>query len=689
MKILTIRLLVSIFIISGYFSLILAQNDSIENKISLLLQEIKNYDYGESRLALTKLDGIVKNALNSNENLDLLENEMIDFLEQDVTFEGKKFICQQLSLIGTEKSVDVLLYMMQNPSNSDIARYALEKISSNKVDTGLLSIIDSKEPNAKIGIINTLAKRKSKIAVKKIGELASSKNFKVSHSASFALGEICGEESIVIIEKLLDDIKNKNTPVLLDSYLRCADELLLNGNNIEAKRIFNNVLSRNDKPSQRIAALKGLVQSSPESRDSIILFYLQGKEYLLRQVVLTQISYIEDNYQLDSILKKIKFLPPNIKIDFFLFIKDTNQKYFADAAREACISGSDSVKIAAIKCLRNLGVESDVDLFLKTSLDNNILIKEESRNSLYNLKGESIDQKILDLFDASELSKKIELIYAISERKIKNGFNKLINSTKSENVRIRLATYDALGSVSSFEQLSDILDIFINVHEDKELSKIENTLAKVMLKNESKNDRTKLILETLDTIENFEKQMSLLRIIGVSGDENAFIRIKEYLKSDNAEVKKTAIQSLYNWPNLEPLEDLIKIVETSENNIHRTLALRGYINLLKNHGLADEIHTMDYYNNALKYSESDIEKKMILSGLAKLSNFESVSLAMELFADVNVKPEAEMALLELLDNLRWSDPDRVNKILTLMYENSSSKETSQQIKKMLDQIEKK
>jgi hypothetical protein len=117
--------------------------------------------------------------------------------------------------------------------------------------------------------------------------------------------------------------------------------------------------------------------------------------------------------------------------------------------------------------------------------------------------------------------------------------------------------------------------------------------------------------------------------------------------------------------------------------------LRGYINLLKNHGLADEIHTIEYYKNALKYSEADIEKKMILSGLAKVSNFESVSLAMELFANVNVKPEAEMALLELLDNLRWSNPDKAYKFLTLIYKNSSSEETSLQIKKMLDQIEKK
>ena len=75
--------------------------------IEKLLSAIKKYEYGQSKEPMTKLSEAIRSVIESPEDLKLIEKSMITFLKSDATLAGKQFICQKLSIIGTEESVSV------------------------------------------------------------------------------------------------------------------------------------------------------------------------------------------------------------------------------------------------------------------------------------------------------------------------------------------------------------------------------------------------------------------------------------------------------------------------------------------------------------------------------------------------------------------------------------------------------
>ena len=123
------------------------------DKADALLSQITNYDFGQNRTKLMEFSDLVVEAAKSESESKIVEESLIKFLQADPSFPSKQFACQQLSIIGSEKSVPVLMEMIKDESTTNIARYALERIPNKKVDEALLKALDSGNKDIKIGII--------------------------------------------------------------------------------------------------------------------------------------------------------------------------------------------------------------------------------------------------------------------------------------------------------------------------------------------------------------------------------------------------------------------------------------------------------------------------------------------------------------------------------------------------------
>ena len=57
--------------------------------------------------------------------------------------------------------------------------------------------------------------------------------------------------------------------------------------------------------------------------------------------------------------------------------------------------------------------------------------------------------------------------------------------------------------------------------------------------------------------------------------------VRAALKKEDltAEVKDAAVRTLSEWPDAAPADDLLALVNTSSNQTHKVLALRGYIRM--------------------------------------------------------------------------------------------------------------
>jgi len=227
-----------------------------------LLEKVKTYDWGQSRLALTEVSDIIKKAHSSPVELKRIEESLLGVLTSDSTRAGKQFVCRELSIIGSGQSVSTLANMLIDEETSDMARYALERIPGTAVDEAMRGALRKSEGKPKIGIINSLGQRRDRRAVRALGRLVGNQDQAVASAAAAALGQIADARATKTLAEAKDKATGKLQMVVLDSYLRCADQLVTDGNKAEALAIYKE-LQKPDMPKPiRTAALTGMLNAA-------------------------------------------------------------------------------------------------------------------------------------------------------------------------------------------------------------------------------------------------------------------------------------------------------------------------------------------------------------------------------------------------------------------------------------------
>ena len=236
-----------------------------------LLEKIKKYDYGQSRASLTELSDKIRDAYGKRAELRQIEKALIGLLQSDATPAAKQFICRKLSIIGTSACVPALTAMLsrkpaskQEPHPADMARYALERIPGAAVDAALREALLKTSGTAKVGVINSLGQRGDKKAVKAMSKLVYSSDALEADAAAAALGKIAGPDATKALSEARAKTKGKLRLVVLDSLLKCADQLAAVGKKSDASAIYRQ-LSGEPAPIGA-AALRGMVKVSGGGR---------------------------------------------------------------------------------------------------------------------------------------------------------------------------------------------------------------------------------------------------------------------------------------------------------------------------------------------------------------------------------------------------------------------------------------
>jgi len=227
-----------------------------------LLEKIRTYDWGQSRLALTKMSDIIKQAHSSPAELKKIEKSLLGVLSSDAKRAGKQYVCRELSIIGTGQSVPVLAKMLTDEESSDMARYALERIPDTAVNDALRRALRTAEGKPRVGIINSLGQRRDGRAVRSLSRLVGNPDETVAAAAAAALGHIADSRATEALAAAKDKTSGKLQMLVLDSYLRCADQLVAEGKRTQALAIYKE-LQKEDMPKPiRTAALRGMISAA-------------------------------------------------------------------------------------------------------------------------------------------------------------------------------------------------------------------------------------------------------------------------------------------------------------------------------------------------------------------------------------------------------------------------------------------
>jgi HEAT repeat protein len=325
---------------------------------------IEQYDYGETHEWLGDFQKIMVRVYNNSQIREDIESLMIEALKGDASPASKQMICSFMGPIASGKAVPVLKKLIMEEHLSAPALSVIQYIPDEAADEVLLKVLSDTEGSAKAGVINVLALRKTRSAVKTLKKLIFEQDVTVSTSAVFALGKIGTEEACDALKKSFVKSSGPLRWKIADAWLYCADNLI-DSNVQDALLIYREVIDAQPPPAILYMALQGALFCDEELGESFIRGFLNSNEPETQSLVIPLLRDLKKEAEMSEYLNMIPQLEEYQQIQLFTVLADRNNREVKDILKRSAEHSNPDIRLAALMAMRNLASADDV-VFLAT-----------------------------------------------------------------------------------------------------------------------------------------------------------------------------------------------------------------------------------------------------------------------------------------------------------------------------------
>jgi HEAT repeat protein len=350
-------------------------------------------------------------------------------------------------------------------------------------------------------------------------------------------------------------------------------------------------------------------------------------------------------------------------------------------------SPDESVRVAALKAIGQLGGPANVALLAERAAGAKGAEQKAARESLYRLRGQEVDAAILQSVPSAAPAVKVELIGAVGERNIAGAMETLLKAAKDDDRKVRLESFKVLRVIAKGEDVPALVNLLLEVKSESDRSEAEKVVAAVAHKIEDKTRQASAVLAVLPNVKDIPGRASLLRVLGRIGDSSSLPTLRTALTNREPEIQDAAIRALSDWPTPEPVPDLLKVAQTAENKVHKVLALRGFVRLLALDSGRSPEETIDLYKKAMDLAGDAAEKKRVLSGLAATKSLAALNLAAAYLDDLTLHLEAESAAVQIAQATSAGYPQRTKEVLQKVIESTKNDAVRDQAKQIIGQAD--
>ena len=617
-----------------------ADTVSLRTANDAMFEEIENYDFGKSRKALAAIEEQIRNTPKAG--MASIETKLLAALDSpNSSFAAKQFVCRVLRRIGSARSVPALTKMLHDKELSHMARFALQHMPASEAGDALREALDSLSGNLKVGVVGSIGQRGDVKAVPQLGMLVSSSDSTLSAAAITALGRIGGEQAAEILGKT--DVPEDLKRLKENSYLLCADKILAQGRTEEATKIYLE-MSHSESTEVKIAAYTGLVSTGKEKTVPLVLALLKDENVRLRQAAGKLIVDMPGTAATKAFAQQLESLRGDAQVVLLSALESRADKAAAPFIAKIAATGDDAVRLAAVNALAVVGDASNVNQLAELSTERGAL-GNAALDSLSRLTGSDITESLSNIArKEGDPAVRVNVIQTLVTRRDVDAMPVLLTLARDANADVRQAAFKALRTMAGQKEMPAIVSMLLDAQAASDLAGIERAMTAIVARIDKPDPAP--VVSALAKASNAQRPHLLAVLAGI-GDEKSLAAVRAQLKSSDAETKKAAIRALADWPDPQPLSDLLNIAKTSNNAVEKVLALRGYINLVglpANRSAADTVKLLE---DVLGLAGRADEKRAIVAVLPNYPCPEATKLAERLKGDPAVAAEAALAIKKI------------------------------------------
>jgi hypothetical protein len=279
------------------------------------------------------------------------------------------------------------------------------------------------------------------------------------------------------------------------------------------------------------------------------------------------------------------------------------------------------------------GTTADVTLAVKLLGDANSSpsLKSDAAKVLDKLEGSGISEQIHEELKVAEtMSLRIRLSQALAERNYPPAVPTIIDLFKSATTdEQRVQLLNSVRVLAELDSINELLGALRGDHTLPVRKVFEDTVLAVLRKSGDTKAIVDSILTKVSTTSGNERK-SLFRILGVIGGNDVKTRLAAvYNQKGDQEYQRDAMTAYLSWQNRSVLEDVEKIIQTTEDVPLRSGAERAYVNLANLPGPEPIAERVALWRKAFEMAKNPSDVNRLLTGIVEYPGTETLALLKE------------------------------------------------------------
>jgi HEAT repeat protein len=616
---------------------------------------------------------------------DAEELRLVGVVQSTASPKEKEAACGRLKQIGAARSVPALATLLNDEQLYQSACDALETMPFKEAGEALHAALQTSAGKAKAGVVHALGERRHLPAVPDLGRLLNDSDPLVATAAARALGEIGGSDAASRLRNALQTDSMRSAVV--DALLRCAVQLVAEGDRTGAISIFEQLSDAKEKEHIRTAAFAGLVRTAGDRALELVVTAIQGND-TARQIVALQLARdLQDANATAAFTNLLPKASPAMQAALLGLLQQRGDAAAAPAVLELARSDDAYARIAAIAALGTLGDASAVLLLAGAAVSRDEAEQKAARQAMIALRRGKVGEALVAHLAKTDPDVQAELARALAGRAEKSAVPSLLELARSNSEATRKAAVRALSLLADGSHLAALVKLIAALNSEPARADVRGVFESIVDRAEGRKTFDVAPLVGGLNVPRPETRIALLRVSALFADERLRTAFRAALKDADAQVRDAAARAMCASRDAGLVTDLLELARNSTEFNLRVLALEGYVRLVGD----ENSHFAAGRRAALLLPAYELatrpeEKRLVLSALTSVPHRDALRLAERALADAKIKSEAEMACAQIAKSLLTSDPDAAESSLRQLVANGSAtaRTNAQVILKQLD-----
>jgi HEAT repeat protein len=429
--------------------------------LPILLKVASEENTSEGLVAKKVAEAIVHTASAQGvKERQLVEQKLVDALKLELPVNVKRFAIELLGYCGMERAADALGELLSDEALREDARRALERIPTENASRVILKALPNAKGIFKVGLINTLGKKRYVEAVDALADALKDDDEAVRIAAIEALGRIPDKRCEPILKTAITQAKNeRQRHIALDAYLRLADGLAEVGEKKLSGEMAFWVYKESGDLSAMRAALISLAKALGVDAVKTLIDALRNDDEQIRRIALSLLLDLRGPEVTQALCEELKRAEGNTRLLIVELLGKRSDRVATESLLELLKVEDEALQVAVVRALSSLNDERAIKPLVQLCLRGGG-VAEAASQALSSITEGDVSGAIIEALPNAPDEAKVHLLRALGYHKTDKSTQVLIEAAKDTREAIAVAALQALSiqrpveAIALLEELS-------------------------------------------------------------------------------------------------------------------------------------------------------------------------------------------------------------------------------------------